>query len=70
MSLNDKLTELNHSSESFTREEVREAVKELIEILFEEAIKRKVPLDDMTLDRLPLDKIDIIIKEVFGEKLT
>ena len=49
--------------------DVKEFIRRLKEELFDEAIKRKKPLTDSSLDRLPLNYINRNIDKLAGEKL-
>jgi len=49
---------------------IKEAVRLLKEELFKESFERGLPLDDGTLDRLPLKFVDETINNIFGKGLS
>jgi hypothetical protein len=48
---------------------VKEFIKKLKEELFTEAINRNLPLNNLSLDRLPLEQIEKTINKLAGDKL-
>lgn len=54
----------------FMKADVKEFIRLLKKELFQEAIVRKIPLTDTSLDRLPMSYVDKIIDKLAGEKLT
>jgi len=53
----------------FFLEDVKEFIKKLKEELFTEAINRNLPLNNLSLDRLPLEQIEKTINQLAGDKL-
>ncbi len=51
----------------YTEDDIKTAVQNLRKILFEESFKRGLPLDNGTLDHLPLKFIEDTIIKIFGK---
>ena len=65
--LSDKIRAGNRFKYWFHEEDIKEFIKRLKDKLFEESFDRDLPLNDGSLDRLPLQLINEIIDKIAGD---